>query len=124
VVADFGISRAMAVEESTQITRTGVALGTPEYMSPEQILGVSALDARSDVYALGCVVYEMLTGAPPFTGPTARDVFRGHRTGTPPSILAIRAEVPTAIEATVVKSLAKSRDERFSSAGEFAQALR
>jgi serine/threonine-protein kinase len=124
VVADFGISRAMAVEESTQITRTGVALGTPEYMSPEQILGVTALDARSDVYALGCVVYEMLTGTPPFTGPTARDVFRGHRRGIPQSIRAIRAEVPTAIEGAVMKSLAKLRDERFSSAGESAEALR
>jgi serine/threonine-protein kinase len=123
VVADFGISRAMAVDESTQITRTGVALGTPEYMSPEQILGVSALDARSDIYALGCVVYEMLAGSPPFTGATARDIFRGHRTKTPESIFAIRPEVPAAVDRAVMRSLAKERESRFASAGEFAGAL-
>ncbi len=123
VVADFGISRAMAVEESTQITRTGVALGTPEYMSPEQILGVTTLDARSDIYALGCVVYEMLTGAPPFTGPTARDIFRGHRTKTPQSIRAIRGEVPSGVDEAVMKSLAKLRGARFSLAGELSSGL-
>jgi serine/threonine-protein kinase len=124
VLADFGISRAMAVDESTQITRTGVALGTPEYMSPEQILGVSALDARSDIYALGCVVYEMLAGSPPFTGATARDIFRGHRTKTPESIRALRPEVPPAVEEAVMRSLAKERDSRFASAGEFVRGLR
>jgi serine/threonine-protein kinase len=93
-------------------------------MSPEQILGVSALDARSDIYALGCVVYEMLAGSPPFTGATARDIFRGHRTKTPESIRAIRPEVPPAVEEAVMRSLAKERDSRFASAGEFVRGLR
>ena len=122
VVADFGISRWMAIERYAQITISGVSLGTPEYMSPEQIGAVGELDARSDVYALGCVVYEMLAGKPPFTG-TTRTVFTGHRKELPRPISELRSDIPVKIDAAVIKSLAKLPDSRFKSAGDFAKAL-
>ena len=122
VVADFGISRWMAVEQYAQITISGVSLGTPEYMSPEQIGAVGELDARSDVYALGCVVYEMLAGEPPFTG-TTRVIFNRHRKELPRPVRDLRSDIPAPVDAAVLKSLAKLPDARFRSAGEFAAAL-
>ena len=91
-------------------------------MSPEQIGAVGELDARSDVYALGCVVYEMLAGKPPFTG-TTRTVFTGHRKELPRPISELRSDIPVKIDAAVIKSLAKLPDSRFKSAGDFAKAL-
>ena len=122
VVADFGISRWMAIERYAQITISGVSLGTPEYMSPEQIGAVGELDARSDVYALGCVVYEMLAGRPPFTG-TTRELFSRHRKELPRPMHDLRPDVPAHVDAAVMKSLEKLPDARFKSAGEFAGAL-
>jgi eukaryotic-like serine/threonine-protein kinase len=122
IVADFGISRAMAADQYAQITVSGVSLGTPEYMSPEQISGLDNLDARSDVYALGCVVYEMLTGKPPFTG-TIGAVFTSHRTEPPRAIRSLRPEVPSDVDNAVQKALGKKRSSRFATAGEFAMAL-
>src|SRR2546423_5566539 len=123
VIGDFGIARATAADRSDAITGSGVSLGTPEYMSPEQIGAVRELDARCDVYALGCVVFEMLAGAPPFTGTRPTAIFARHMQDPPPSVRAIRPEVPASVDVAVTKALAKSRAERFYSAGEFAKAL-
>jgi serine/threonine-protein kinase len=122
IVADFGISRWTSVERYAQITISGVSLGTPEYMSPEQIGAVGELDARSDVYALGCVVYEMLSGKPPFTGVTSM-IFMRHRKELPRPLAETRSGIPAAVEAAVMKSLAKLPGARFKSAGDFAGAL-
>ena len=123
IVADFGISRAMVTEHVQQITVTGVSVGTPEYMSPEQISASGSLDGRSDVYSLGCVAYEMLTGKPPFTGRNWAEVFAKQKSEAPKPIWPIRPDVPASIEAALLKSLAKPRDQRFSTAGEFVQTL-
>jgi len=122
IVADFGISRWTSVERYAQITISGVSLGTPEYMSPEQIGAVGELDPRSDVYALGCVVYEMLSGKPPFTGTTSM-VFMRHRKELPRPLGEVRPDIRAMVEAAVMKSLAKLPDARFKSAGDFANAL-
>ena len=122
IVADFGISRPMTPSQSAPITVSGVSLGTPEYMSPEQISGDLELDARSDIYALGCVMYEMVSGKPPFTGTFAR-VFVSHGTEQPRPLRDAKLPIPAAVDAAVTKSLAKNRDSRFATAGEFARAL-
>jgi serine/threonine-protein kinase len=119
VVADFGLARAIHAAGGTRLTETGMAVGTPEYMSPEQAAGERELDARSDVYSLGCVLYEMLAGQPPFTGPTIESVARQHLTAPPPSVTLLRATVPREIVESLAKVLAKAPADRFSSAVEF-----
>jgi eukaryotic-like serine/threonine-protein kinase len=123
ILADFGISRAIATDLSPQITVSGVSVGTPEYMSPEQIGAMSNLDARSDIYSLGCVAYEMLSGKPPFTGRSYLEVFTKTRRDAPRPVSQIRPDLPASSDAAILKSLAKERSGRFASAGEFAQAL-
>lgn len=123
VVADFGIARAVAVESADAITISGVALGTPEYMAPEQCGAMRELDARCDVYALGCVVYEMLTGVPPFTGKADRAILDLQLHATAQSICATCPAIPPAIDHAVAKALAKVRAHRYRSAGEFFDAL-
>ena len=123
IVADFGISRAIATDQSPQITVSGVSVGTPEYMSPEQIGAAGNLDAQSDVYSLGCVAYEMLVGRPPFTGRSYVEVFKKHRHDSPRPVSEIRPDLSAAGNAAILKSLAKEKAERFRSAGEFSQAL-
>jgi serine/threonine-protein kinase len=122
IVADFGISRASVVEKQAQITVSGVSLGTPEYMSPEQIAGVGEVDGRTDQYALGCLVYEMLTGKPPFTGRTA-SVFVRQQKEPPRPIRENKSNVPAVVDAAVMKALAKQRTARFDSAGSFVTAM-
>lgn len=122
IVADFGISRAMEVDRFAQITVSGVSLGTPEYMSPEQIGAMTPLDARTDVYSMGCVVYEMLAGTPPFTGSTAL-IFAKHQQDSPRPIREIRPEIPIGVDAAVMKSLSKQRAARFYTTGDLAKAL-
>jgi serine/threonine-protein kinase len=122
IVGDFGISRASIVEKQAQITVSGVSLGTPEYMSPEQIAGVGEVDGRTDQYALGCVVYEMLTGKPPFTGRTA-SVFISQQTHPPRNMREIKSNVPAVVDKAVMKALAKQRTSRFDSAGNFVTAM-
>ncbi len=121
-VADFGISRPIITERFAPITLAGMALGTPEYMSPEQITGEGELYARTDVYAMWCVAYEMLTGKPPFSGGMVT-VFVDHRTKTAKPIREVRPEISAGVAEAVAKSLAKQRESRFATAGDFARAL-
>jgi serine/threonine protein kinase/tetratricopeptide (TPR) repeat protein len=122
VLTDFGIARAVDVVTAEKLTESGMALGTPSYMSPEQS-GCSHIDGRSDIYSLGCVVFEMLAGSPPFTGPTPLSVRARHAVDPPPSLRTVRTTVSPALEQAVDKALAKVPADRFHSAAEFAQAL-
>ena len=122
-VADFGIARGISVAGGERITATGVAVGTPEYMSPEQASGRGELDGRSDIYALGCVFYEMLAGHPPFTGTTAQEILARHSMDEVPSLSAARPGVPSHLVRTVGAALAKTPADRFSGAAQFASAL-
>jgi tRNA A-37 threonylcarbamoyl transferase component Bud32 len=124
LVADFGVARAMKVASGEEITtHSGLAIGTPEYMSPEQGSGERDLDARADIYALGCVLYEMLAGEPPFTGPTAQAIIARHCLQPPQSIRVIRPDIPIGIEQAIGKALAKVPADRFSTGAEFVEAL-
>ena len=123
LVADFGIARALG-DTGERITSTGLALGTPGYMSPEQSSGQHQLDARSDQYALASVSYEMLAGEPPFTGPTAQAVIARRLSQPAPSIAVVRPGIPEAVDATLRTALAPIPADRFASTEEFAKALR
>ncbi|HEV8598803.1 MAG TPA: protein kinase [Gemmatimonadales bacterium] len=123
LVADFGIALAASTAGGSRLTETGLSLGTPQYMSPEQAMGERTLDARSDVYALGCVLYEMLAGEPPFTGPTVQAIVARVMTEAPRPLRVQRHTVPEGVEAAVVKALEKLPADRFASAAEFAEAL-
>ncbi|HEX3927310.1 MAG TPA: protein kinase [Gemmatimonadales bacterium] len=122
LVADFGIALA-ASSAGTRMTETGMSLGTPHYMSPEQAMGEREITARSDVYALGCVAYEMLVGEPPFNGPTAQAIIARVMTEEPRSITLQRKTVPPHVEAAVLTALEKLPADRYASAAEFAAAL-
>src|SRR5262245_20369043 len=123
LVADFGIALAVSNAGGARITQTGISLGTPQYMSPEQATGDRAIDRRSDVYSLGAMLYEMLTGDPPHTGSTAHAVIAKVLTDKPRPILLSRDSVPPHVAQAVEVALAKLPADRFASAGEFAQAL-
>jgi serine/threonine-protein kinase len=123
LVADFGIALAASKAGGTRMTETGMSLGTPHYMSPEQAMGEREITARSDVYALGCVLYEMLVGEPPFTGPTAQAVVAKVMTEAPRPLLPTRHTIPPHVEAAVLTALEKLPADRFASAAEFATAL-
>ncbi len=123
LVADFGIALAASKAGSTRMTETGMSLGTPHYMSPEQAMGEREIGPRSDVYALGAVTYEMLAGDPPFLGSTAQAIVAKVITEKPPPLTAARDTVPPAVAAAVHQALAKLPADRFASAAEFAAAL-
>ena len=123
MVADFGIARAVEQAGSDGITKTGLAMGTPAYMSPEQAVGSSDVDGRADIYALGCVLYEMLSGETPYTGPTPQAVLAKKRTEPTPRISVVRETVPPEVEAALTKALAKTPADRFATANQFAEAL-
>jgi serine/threonine-protein kinase len=123
LVADFGIARALDAAGGRRLTETGLALGTPAYMSPEQGMGATGLDGRADIYALGCVLYEMLAGQPPFTGPTAQAVLARHAVDPVPSLRTIRPDVPAGLAHVIKRALAKVPADRFSTAQALADAL-
>src|SRR5689334_23138312 len=123
VIADFGIALAVAQAGGSRITETGLSLGTPHYMSPEQATGDRVIDARSDQYALGAVAYEMLTGEPPHTGATAQAIIARLMTDKPRTIRSTRGSVPVSMDEAIARALAKSPADRFPSCGAFAKAL-
>jgi tetratricopeptide (TPR) repeat protein len=123
LVADFGIARAHG-DAGSRMTEEGHTLGTVAYMAPEQATGSTVVDGHADQYSLGCVLFEMLTGEPPFHGKTARSTLARHLSGTVPSLRTLRPAVPEAIEQVVNRSLQKVPHDRYSSVDEFAQALR
>jgi eukaryotic-like serine/threonine-protein kinase len=122
LVADFGIARAFG-GGSDQLTETGMAVGTPAYMSPEQAAGERTLDARADIYSLGIVLYEMLAGEPPYTGATAQAILARRFSEAPRPLRILRDTIPEPIEQAVQKALAKAPADRFSTALQFADAL-
>ncbi len=122
MVADFGIGKALS-EAEAEITQTGMMLGTPTYMSPEQASGEPNVDGRSDLYSLGCVLYEMLAGEPPFTGPNAQAIITKRFVAPIPQVRAVR-DVPEAIDEATTRALARTPVDRFPSAADFAEELR
>ncbi len=122
MVADFGIAKALNSVGGEKLTETGLALGTPCYMSPEQATGDS-LDGRADQYALGCVLYEMLAGTPPFQGSTGQSILARHAVDPVPSLRTVRGTVPAGVEQAITRALAKCPADRFATAAEFALAL-
>ena len=123
MVTDFGISKALSSGAETALTQTGLTLGTPAYMSPEQASGDEELDGRSDLYSLGCMLFEMLAGQPPFAGPTAQAVIVKRFTEPVPSIRAIRPGVSAALEKILSRLLARNPADRFATATQLVQAL-
>jgi len=123
LVADFGIARAITAASGENLTETGIAVGTPFYMSPEQAAGERQIDGRSDVYSLGCVVYEMLAGGPPFAGPSAQAILARHALDPVPPLRTIRPELPPAVDRALGKALAKAPADRFATAAALIDAL-
>ncbi len=123
LVADFGVARALQHAGQEQLTETGMSVGTPTYMSPEQAMGDNAVDGRSDLYSLGCVLYEMLAGEPPYFGSSAQAVVAKRFSGQVPSLRLLRPGVPVVLEGVVTKALALVPADRYATAAEFARAL-
>ena len=123
LVADFGVARAISRAADQRTTAAGVAVGTPAYMSPEQAAGDAQIDGRADIYSLGCVLYEMLAGGPPFTGPTPQAAIAARFSGPVPRVSAARPSVSARLEAAVTHALALLPADRFATAEEFASAL-
>ncbi|HWB43736.1 MAG TPA: protein kinase [Gemmatimonadales bacterium] len=121
LVADFGVAQALSGAEA--LTATGLAVGTPAYMSPEQATGQAKLDVRTDIYSLGCVLYEMLVGEPPFTGANVQAILAKRFSTTPTPVRVLRPEVPRPVEAVVERALARVPADRFASAAELRSAL-
>jgi Tol biopolymer transport system component len=123
VVADFGIALAVSAAGGSRLTQTGLSLGTPQYMSPEQAMGERSIDARSDVYSLGCVLYEMLAGEPPFTGPSAQAIVAKVITTQAAPVSAQRPTVPPHVAEAIRIALQKLPPDRFATAAQFSEAL-
>jgi len=124
VVADFGVARALTATSAAPITPTGVAVGTPSYMSPEQASGHGTVDGRADIYGIGCVLYEMLAGTVPFHGPTPQVVMARQTIDAVPPIRTVRPTIPDSLEQVILKALAKTPADRYSTANQLADALR
>ncbi len=124
LIADFGLARAIGGMEYQRITQTGAVVGTPFYLSPEQILASRDLDQRADIYSLGCILYEMLTGEPPYTGSSLNQVVKRILQAPIPSARRLSPAVPAEIDQAIARALAKSADERFASMQDLAAAVR
>jgi TolB-like protein len=124
LVTDFGIAQSVDDKTADRLTESGMIVGTPAYMSPEQASGERNLDSRTDIYALGCVLYEMLAGEPPFSGPTAPSVAAKRLTDPVPAVSRVRDTVPAGVERALTRAMAKVPADRFASAADFADALR
>jgi tetratricopeptide (TPR) repeat protein/TolB-like protein len=123
LVTDFGIARAVTAASGKRLTETGIAVGTPTYMSPEQASGDSDIDARSDIYSLGCVLYEMLSGDAPFTASTPHAIIAKKLSEPTPRVAVVRESVPPGVEAALTRALAKIPADRFATAQQFVEAL-
>ena len=123
IVADFGIARAVSVAGGDKLTQTGLAIGTPAYMPPEQASGSGQVDRRSDIYSLACVLYETLAGQPPFTGPTAQAIMARHSLDAVPRLKIVRDAIPDDLEVVIERALEKVPADRYQTSGEFAKAL-
>jgi serine/threonine-protein kinase len=123
VLLDFGIARAIEAAGTTQLTRSGIAVGTSAYMSPEQVQAATDIDHRTDLYSVGCVLFESLAGRPPFQHPNEVVVLQMHLNDPVPDIRTFRPETPAEVAEVVMKSLAKNRDDRWASAEGMATAL-
>jgi serine/threonine-protein kinase len=123
LVADFGLARAIGAAEYSKLTKTGVIVGTAYYMSPEQLREDRDLDQRTDIYGLGCILYEMLTGGPPYGGTSLKDVVTRILRAPVPSVRTVRPEVPASVDEAIGRALAKSAADRFASMEDFAAAL-
>jgi serine/threonine-protein kinase len=122
-VLDFGVARALLGSTDMRLTRTGITVGTPAYMSPEQVTAERDLDPRSDIYSFGCVVYEMLSGTPPFRGASPQ-VLMASRFKSPPAPLgSIRDDIPAGLVTAIAKAMAKMPEDRWSSAADFVAAM-
>ncbi|MBI4501421.1 MAG: serine/threonine protein kinase, partial [Gemmatimonadetes bacterium] len=124
LLADFGIARIRSLAGDERLSEYGLMVGTLPYMSPEQCAGEKSIDRRTDIYALGCVVYEMLVGEPPFTGPSNAAISAKHLHERPPSLRVVRPDIPEHVQAAVEKALAKMPADRFATASEFVKALK
>jgi serine/threonine-protein kinase len=123
IVADFGIARAVSAAGGDKLTETGLAIGTPVYMSPEQAAGTGQVDRRSDIYSLACVLYETLAGQPPFTGPTAQAIMARHSLDAVPRLRVVRPTIPDALEQVIERALEKVPADRYQTAAQFSGAL-
>jgi serine/threonine-protein kinase len=123
VLLDFGIARAVVASGTDQLTRSGIAVGTSTYMSPEQITALADIDHRSDLYSVGCVLYECLAGQPPFMNRNEAVVLQLHLTQPPPDVRSLRPEAPVELATTITKALAKGREERWASAAAMRETL-
>jgi len=123
MVMDFGIAKAVSSAGSETLTQTGMMIGTPAYVSPEQAAGETNLDGRSDQYSLGCVIYEMLSGERPFTGPTAQAVMAKRFTDSVKPLRSVRSSIPESVERAVSKAMSTDAGMRFKTSAQFAQAL-
>jgi len=123
VVADFGVAKAVSAAGGDRLTQTGLAIGTPSYMSPEQASGGEDVDGRSDLYSLACVLYEMLAGQPPFTGPTVESVVMQHLTADVRPVTQLRPGIPGEVAGLLDRALSKTPADRFSPAAQFVEAL-
>jgi TolB-like protein len=123
MVTDFGIALAAGAAPGDRLTATGLMVGTPEYMSPEQAAGERTLDARSDVYSLACVLYELLAGEPPHTGPSPKSLIARRFSEPPPRVRRVRPQVPAAVDEAIARALALDPAERFPTVAAFADAL-
>ncbi|MGH7519885.1 MAG: protein kinase domain-containing protein [Gemmatimonadales bacterium] len=123
IVADFGIARAVSAAGGDRLTETGLAIGTPAYMPPEQSAGTGKVDRRSDIYSLACVLYETLAGQPPFTGPTAQAIMARHSLDSVPRLKVVREAIPDDVEVVIERALEKVPADRYQTAVQFRDAL-